>query len=194
MRRHRRLSFASGAADDVLALLRYVPGTGMARPPARFAVLAVLGMSPTLRRSPCSKCVATTPNALAGAFLAVVLAIELLPMPRPLYSATVPDVYQLIATTGDKSGRMLELPTRIREALPLSATFGHHNTARSWPGPSRHDRILGTERQQSPHYSSPGDPGFARGPMSDQRGKERDTGTNQGVACVVAVVSPRPSA
>ena len=105
------------------ALLRYVPVIGMARSPSRFAVVAVLGMSllvafalEELRRRH------ATPR-WAGALLAVMLAIELLPAPRPLYSAAVPDVYRLIATTGDESGRLLELPTGIRDGTSSLGDF-----------------------------------------------------------------------
>jgi hypothetical protein len=78
------------------------------------------------------------PPHWAGALLAVVLAIELLPAPRPLYSAAVPDVYRLIATTGDESGRLLELPTGIRDG---TSSFGNFNASSAY-FQTRHQRPL----------------------------------------------------
>ncbi len=119
------------------ALLRYVPVIGMARSPSRFAIVAVLGMSllaafalEALRRRYASP-------ARAGALLAVLLAAELLPAPRPLYLAAVPDVYRLIATTGDESGRLLELPTGIRDGTSgvgdFNASSQYFQTAHGRP-------------------------------------------------------------
>jgi hypothetical protein len=108
------------------ALLRYVPVIGMARSPSRFAVVAVLGMSllaafalKELRRR-------YGAPRWAGALFGGLLAIELLPAPRPLYSAAVPDVYRLIATTGDESGRRWNCPRASAMAPRHSATSTRH--------------------------------------------------------------------
>ncbi|MGH9147250.1 MAG: hypothetical protein ACRD1Q_11110, partial [Vicinamibacterales bacterium] len=110
------------------ALLRYVPVIGMARSPSRFAVVAMLGLSllaafalQGLRRRYAAP-------RWAGVLLVVMLAIELLPAPRPLHSAAVPDVYRLIAT-GDESGRLLELPTGIRDG---TSSFGNFNASSAY--------------------------------------------------------------
>ncbi|MDO8795017.1 MAG: hypothetical protein Q7J25_10405 [Vicinamibacterales bacterium] len=105
------------------ALLRYVPVIGMARAPSRFAVVAILGMSMlfAFALEELHRRYATT--RWAAGVLATALAIELLPAPRTLYSAAVPDVYQLIATTGDESGRLLELPTGIRDGFASLGRF-----------------------------------------------------------------------
>jgi hypothetical protein len=107
------------------ALLRYVPVLGMARSPARFGVVAALGL------------------ALLAAFalahfrsrghlrgwtlgaLALVAAFELVPAPRQLHSAAVPDVYSLVtaAAPGDERGRLLELPTGIRDGVSSIGNF-----------------------------------------------------------------------
>jgi hypothetical protein len=109
------------------ALLRYVPVIGMARSPSRFGVVAALGLSllfafaiEALRQRPVRRRVAWT------AVLGAALAFELLPAPRALYSAAVPQVYQLIATTSDESGRLLELPTGIRDG---TSSMGNFNPA-----------------------------------------------------------------
>ena len=108
------------------ALLRYVPVVGMARSPARFAIPAALGFSLLF---------GFAVNALshrmahmrwaAGALLTAALAIELLPAPRTLYSAAVPMVYEMIASDNE-SGRLLELPTGIRDG---TSSIGNFNPA-----------------------------------------------------------------
>ena len=62
------------------------------------------------------------------AIVGVLLVFELLPAPRPLYSAAVPDVYSLIASAGpaDETGRLLELPTGIRDG---TSSLGNFNPA-----------------------------------------------------------------
>ena len=109
------------------ALLRYVPVIGMARSPSRFAVVAALGL-----------CVLFAfavqelwRRGLGGrrvwvAVIAVVMALELLPSPRPLYSAAVPHIYDLIATSvthPDETARLLELPTGLRDGLSSVGNF-----------------------------------------------------------------------
>lgn len=123
------------------ALLRYLPVIGMARSPSRFAVVAVLGMSlmvafalEELRRR-------YAPPRWAGALLAVILAIELLPAPRPLYSAAVPDVYRLVAATpGDESGRLLELPTGVRDG---TSSLGNFNASSAYFQTSHRRPLIG---------------------------------------------------
>jgi hypothetical protein len=105
------------------ALLRYMPVIGMARSPSRFAVVAVLGMSLLVAFALEALRHRSAAPHWAGALLAVLLAVELLPAPRPLYSAVVPDVYRLIATTDDESGRLLELPTGIRDGTSSVGNF-----------------------------------------------------------------------
>ena len=109
------------------ALLRYVPVVGMARSPSRFAIVAVLGLSVLFafavqelwRRG------AVGTRALVAA-LAIVMSLELLPSPRPLHSAAVPPIYDLIATTvrrPDNAGRLLELPTGLRDGTSSVGDF-----------------------------------------------------------------------
>jgi hypothetical protein len=105
------------------ALLRYVPVLGMARAPSRFAILAALGLSilagfaleAWLRR-------ARTARAPALVCAIALLAFELLPFPRPLFSADVPDVYRLVAA-GDESVSLLALPTGIRDGTSSLGDF-----------------------------------------------------------------------
>lgn len=106
------------------ALLRYVPVIGMARSPARFAVVAALGMCLlfAFALEGLSRRYAATRWRPGGA-LAFALAIELVAAPRPLFSAAVPDVYRLIAATSDESGRLLELPAGIRDGTSSLGDF-----------------------------------------------------------------------
>lgn len=121
------------------AVLRYVPVVGMARSPSRFAMVAVLGLSllfgfavSALFRGPGRW------RRAAAAALAGVLAFELLPAPRPLFSAAVPEVYRVIAENGEESGRLLELPTGIRDGTSSAGNF----SAGSQFFQTRHNRPL----------------------------------------------------
>ena len=121
------------------ALLRYVPLIGMARSPSRFAVVAALGLSllfafaiEALRQS------RVRPRMMWAGVLGAALVLELLPAPRALYSAAVPQVYELIATTSDESGHLLELPSGIRDG---TSSMGNFNPASSF-FQTRHRRPL----------------------------------------------------
>jgi hypothetical protein len=129
------------------ALLRYVPIIGMARAPSRFTVLAVLGLSvlfaaalsALFRRAADSNVRATYAGAF-GVALALALAIELLPAPRMLYSAEVPAVYTLIAATTDEAGRVLELPTGMRDG---TSSMGRFNPASQYFQTAHHRPLVG---------------------------------------------------
>jgi hypothetical protein len=129
------------------AFLRYVPIVGMARAPSRFTVLAVLGLSvlfaaalsALVQRAAASK-IRTTVTPAFGVALALALAIELLPAPRTLYSAEVPDVYKLIAATTDEAGRVLELPTGMRDG---TSSMGRFNPASQYFQTVHHRPLVG---------------------------------------------------
>jgi hypothetical protein len=112
------------------ALLRYLPIVGLARSPSRFAMVAALGLAVLFAFA----IQALWRRRVAGApvwagMVAVVLAVELLPAPRPLYSAAVPRVYEMIATSArnpDDSARLLELPTGLRDG---TSSVGNFNPA-----------------------------------------------------------------
>jgi len=112
------------------ALLRYVPVVGLARSPSRFAVVAALGLSVLFAFAVQELWRRRAGGARAwAALLAIVLALELLPSPRPLYSAAVPGIYDLIvssATRPDDAGRLLELPTGLRDG---TSSVGNFNPA-----------------------------------------------------------------
>ena len=112
------------------ALLRYVPIVGLARSPSRFTVVAVLGLSVLFAFAVQELWRRRAGAAPAwAAVLAIVLALELLPAPRLLYAAAVPGIYDLIATTAtrpDDAGRLLELPTGLRDG---TSSVGNFNPA-----------------------------------------------------------------
>jgi len=110
------------------AILRYVPVIEMARAPARFAIVAALGLCLlfAFRLEDLISCLRRRGRAIryaAAGVVAAALTIELMPVPRPLYSASVPDVYKSIATTDETSGRLLELPTGIRDGVSSVGNF-----------------------------------------------------------------------
>ena len=110
------------------AFLRYVPIFGLARTPSRFSIVLMLVLAvlfgaalywlgqrwPQRRRA----IVATA---------AALLLFELLPAPRPVYSAAVPQIYNRIAAVRDDSVRVLELPFGVRDGTRSVGNF----TARS---------------------------------------------------------------
>jgi hypothetical protein len=97
------------------ALLRYLPVVGLARTPARFnmvlvlmlAVLFALALVWLRRRYPAYRY-----QLLAVG--AVVLPLELLPAPRPLYSAAIPEIYTQVAAA-PAGATLLEIPFGVRD-------------------------------------------------------------------------------
>ena len=136
------------------AFLRYVPILGMARSPSRFTVLTVLGLSilfafalrAVFQRIAERSAVARLNEPsfgqarAAGVAIAVALAFELLPAPRLLYSADVPEVYKLITATSDENGRVLELPTGVRDG---TSSIGKFNAANQYFQTRHHRPMVG---------------------------------------------------
>ena len=99
------------------ALLRYVPVFNMTRMPTRFAIVAALGLSMLFalalvqlgQRYPRQR------RALL-AVVAALLAFELWPGPRPLYSASVSPVYDAVRDD-PRPVRILELPFGVRDGV-----------------------------------------------------------------------------
>lgn len=105
------------------AFLRYIPLVGLARSPSRFAIVTALGLSILVafvldglsrrRRAP----------GWLPALAAALLAVEMWPAPRALFSAEIPEVYRHIAAGNDEEGRLLELPTGIRDGTSSTGDF-----------------------------------------------------------------------
>lgn len=105
------------------ALLRYVPIISLARMPGRFAVVAALAVAVLMalalhalgQRWPARR-------RLLLATATVVLAFELLPAPRPLYSAVVPRIYDVVRAD-PRPVRVLELPFGVRDGVTSEGDF-----------------------------------------------------------------------
>lgn len=121
-------------------ILRYVPVVGEARMPARFAVVAIMGLAVLL---------ATALSALADrhprrrtlllAAAGAALAFELLPVPRTLYSAEVPRVYHTIAAD-PRPVRVLNLPFGVRDGL---SSLGDFNASSQYYQTLHGKRLIG---------------------------------------------------
>ena len=120
------------------ALLRYVPIVGLARTPGRFAVVMMLGVAilfASALTSLTSRYPAQRRLVLGGA--ALLLLAELLPVPRPLYSAAIPHFYSYVAAAPHDE-RLLELPFGVRDGASNVGNF----TARSQFFQTRHQKAL----------------------------------------------------
>jgi hypothetical protein len=105
------------------ALLRYVPLIGAARMPARFAVVTAMGFSMMVAFALAALTARFPKRRLAILTVAgVAIAGELIAAPRPLYSAEIPGVYQIIAADS-RPVRVLELPTGVRDGLSSMGDF-----------------------------------------------------------------------
>lgn len=105
------------------ALLRYMPIIGEARMPPRFAVVVTMGFGVLFAgalSSLSTRFASRRRLVLAG--VAVLVAIELCPIPRTLYPAGVPSVYRAIAAD-NRPVRILELPFGIRDGLSSLGDF-----------------------------------------------------------------------
>ncbi len=120
------------------ALLRYVPIIGEARMPPRFGVLVILAVS-VLFAGALSALTDRTPARRRTILvtLGAALAFELLPVPRPLYSAAIPAIYDTIARD-PRPIRVLELPFGIRDGLTSLGDF----TAASQLYQTRHGKPI----------------------------------------------------
>jgi hypothetical protein len=122
------------------AFLRYVPVIGMARSPSRFGIVTILGMSLLTAFSLERMSRQGRIRGWLGAAVAIGLALELLPAPRVLFSAAVPNVYRQIALNGDEQGALLELPTGIRDG---TSSIGNFSAASEYFQTAHRRRLVG---------------------------------------------------
>ena len=109
------------------ALARYLPLIRLARTPARLTIVAMLGMS-VLFAAALTHLANRWPRQrrLLLSCVALLMLFELLPVPRPLYSAAVPAFYARVAE--DRAHvSLLELPVGVRDGTSSVGNF----TARS---------------------------------------------------------------
>jgi hypothetical protein len=105
-------------------VLRYVPVLGLVRSPGRFAVLVTMLVAMLLaqalvhlgRRYP-------ERRRLWLTTVGILLAIELVPGPRTLYSAGIPALYGTIAADPRPEVRVLELPVGLRDGTSSLGDF-----------------------------------------------------------------------
>ncbi|MBI2835783.1 MAG: hypothetical protein HYX76_15290 [Acidobacteria bacterium] len=122
------------------AFLRYVPLIGWARMPTRFAVLVSLGISVLFGLALVHLTSAAHHRRRTILWTAgVALFVELLPAPRPLYSATLPAIYRTIAADR-RNITVLEVPLGIRDG---ESTEGDFNTASQFFRTFHEKRIIG---------------------------------------------------
>jgi hypothetical protein len=120
------------------ALLRYVPGFGLARMPTRFALVASLGAA-VLMAGALASIGAQWPHRrrLIGAVAGLLLVFELFPAPRSLYSAEISPVYDRIAED-PRDIRVLSLPVGVRDGTWETGNF----RPRSLYNQTRHGKAL----------------------------------------------------
>jgi hypothetical protein len=98
------------------ALLRYLPIVGAARTPTRFTILLMLGVSMLLAMAVHHLRSRSRRPGLLAAAVAALLLFELLPAPRTLHSAAIPEVYRIVAAD-PRPLRVLSLPFGLRDGI-----------------------------------------------------------------------------
>jgi len=120
------------------ALFRYVTPMSLARTPTRFAIVAALGLA-MLMAGALAAIGTRWPERRRAitALVAVLLAIELWPAPRTLYSASISPVYDTIAAD-PRDVRVLTLPFGVRDGVSSIGNF----RPRSQFNQTRHQKPL----------------------------------------------------
>jgi hypothetical protein len=105
------------------AFLRYVPIIGMARTPARFSIVLMLVVS-VMFAGALTWLGQRWPRHRSRLLMVVaaLLVFELLPVPRVLYSAEVPAIYQHLASIPEDAG-VLDLPFGMRDGTSSYGDF-----------------------------------------------------------------------
>jgi hypothetical protein len=121
-------------------ILRYVPVIGEARMPSRFGILMMMGLAVLFAMALAALARRERrrrPVMLAAVGLA--LAWELLPVPRPLYSAEIPEVHRTIAAD-PRPVRVLNLPFGVRDGL---SSLGNFNASAQYYQTAHGKRLIG---------------------------------------------------
>jgi hypothetical protein len=106
------------------AFVRYIPIIGLARTPSRFAIVASMGLSVLFAFGLAAlRDMAPARRRLLTVGVGAALALELVVIPRPLFSAAVPAIYKVIAADPDQSVRVLELPFGLRDGTTAAGDF-----------------------------------------------------------------------
>ncbi len=122
------------------AFLRYAPIIGLARTPARFSIVVMLAVAILFASS--LRWLTERWHQRRRIVLSVVCALmlfELLPAPRTLYSAEVPQMYQRVAEAPE-SMRILELPIGVRDG---TSSVGNFSARYQFFQTMHHKRLIG---------------------------------------------------
>jgi hypothetical protein len=103
-------------------LLRYLPLVANARSPTRFAVVATLGVALLFAYALTALLAGSKRRVLVHGLLALGLMVELAPVPRLLFSASIPRVYERIAAD-PQAVSVLELPVGVRSGASSVGDF-----------------------------------------------------------------------
>ena len=98
------------------AILRYLPIIGAARMPTRMTILVMLGLSMLFAMAVAHLRRHVGRPRLVVACIAVLLVFELVPAPRPVFSAAVPKLHRIIHDD-PRPVRVLNLPFGLKDGL-----------------------------------------------------------------------------
>ena len=104
------------------ALLRYLPIIGAARTPTRLSVVVMLCVSMLLAMAVHHLRSRSRHPRLLVAAIGVLLLFELLPAPRTLHSAEIPEVYRIVAAD-PRPVRVLSLPFGLRDGISSRGNY-----------------------------------------------------------------------
>ena len=104
------------------ALLRYLPIIGAARMPTRLSIVVMLCVSMLLAMAVQHLRSRSRHPRLLVAAIGALLLFELLPAPRTLHSAEIPEVYRIVAAD-PRPVRVLSLPFGLRDGLSSRGNY-----------------------------------------------------------------------
>jgi hypothetical protein len=102
--------------------LRYLPIIGAARMPTRMTILVMLGLSMLFAMAVAHLRRRVARPRLVVACIAVLLVFELLPAPRPVFSAAVPELHRIIRDDPEPV-RVLNLPFGLKDGLSERGSY-----------------------------------------------------------------------
>jgi hypothetical protein len=121
------------------ALLRYLPVIGAARMPTRLIAVVMFGVALLLAFSIRALRERVRRPALLVGVASTLLIVEMLPSPRTLHSATVPDLYRIVAAD-PRPVSVLNLPFGLKDGL---SSYGNGTAAAQFFQTVHGKRIIG---------------------------------------------------
>ena len=106
------------------AFLRYLPILRLTRSPARFFIVAMLGI--TVLFALALRSLASHPRAARRPLLAaaaLLMFVELWPAPRTIFPAAIPSIYSIVANDPRADASVLELPFGVRDGTMSVGNF-----------------------------------------------------------------------